>query len=178
MIFIGIGGNLPSKLFGTTPDVLQKALHAIDSKNCRVVRCSPWYKSAPVPLTNQPDYLNAVVEVSTNFPANELLSHLHEVEKKFGRVRSAANASRIIDLDLISYCDHVIEPKEENGLCLPHPRLCERAFVLLPLFDLAPNWVHPVNNKSILTLKNGLPKNQQCERIKFKRKQNIAMFIR
>ena len=165
MIFIGIGGNLPSKLFGATPDVLQKALHAIDSKICRVVRCSPWYKSAPVPLTRQPDYLNAVVEVSTNLPANELLSQLHKVENKFGRVRSTTNASRIIDLDLISYRNQVIEPKEKNGLCLPHPRLCERAFVLLPLFDLAPNWVHPVNAKTILNLINGLPKNQRCERV-------------
>ena len=152
MIFIGIGGNLPSKIFGTTTEVLDKALHVIDSNICRVVRCSPWYKSAPVPLTNEPDYLNAVVEVSTNCPANELLSRLHEVEKKFGRVRSTINASRTIDLDLISYRDHVIQPKEENGLCLPHPRLCERAFVLLPLFDLAPNWVHPVNAKTILNL--------------------------
>ncbi len=165
MIFIGIGGNLPSKIFGTTSEVLQKALHAIDSNICRVIRRSPWYKSAPVPLTNQPNYLNAVVEVSTNLPADELLSQLHEVENKFGRVRSTINASRTIDLDLISYRDHVIQPKEENGLCLPHPRLCERAFVLLPLFDLAPNWVHPANDKTILNLIKGLPKNQRCERI-------------
>lgn len=165
MIFIGIGGNLPSNKFGTTPEILQKTLRVINLNVCRVVRCSPWYKSAPVPSGKQPDYLNAVVEVLTNLPANKLLSQLHEVENEFGRVRTVANASRIIDLDLISYHDQVVEPKEEYGLCLPHPRLSERAFVLFPLFDLDPNWVHPVNDKTISKLINGLPKNQRCERI-------------
>ena len=110
------------------------------------------------------DYLNAVFEVTTEFSAERLLAYLHEIEGKFGRIRTVKNASRIIDLDLIAYHNKATRQKGHGGLCLPHPRLNERTFVLLPLFDLAPNWIHPVNGKHILELIKELPKNQRCER--------------
>ena len=103
MIFIGIGGNLTSRKFGSSFEVLRSALQVLDSNDCKVGRCSPWYRSAPVPLTDQPDYLNAVFEVTTEFSAERLLAYLHEIEGKFGRIRTVKNASRIIDLDLIAY---------------------------------------------------------------------------
>jgi 2-amino-4-hydroxy-6-hydroxymethyldihydropteridine diphosphokinase len=165
MIFIGIGGNLLSKNFGSTPEVLAKALQVIDEKVCAVVRCSPLYRSAPVPVTDQPDYINAVFELSTDISASDLLNRLHEVEAEFGRVRTVINAARTLDLDLLIYHDHVIENKGENNLTVPHPRMDERAFVLLPLRDLVPDWVHPVIGWTIEELIRDLAADQRCERL-------------
>jgi 2-amino-4-hydroxy-6-hydroxymethyldihydropteridine diphosphokinase len=165
MIFIGIGGNLPSENFGSTPEVLAKALQVIDAKVCAVVRCSPWYRSAPVPVADQSDYLNAVFQLSTEIPAPDLLNRLHDVEAEFERVRTVKNAARTLDLDLLIYHGHLIENKGENDLTVPHPRMHERAFVLLPLRDLVPDWVHPVIGKSIDELICDLPAGQRCERL-------------
>ena len=165
MIFIGIGGNLPSDQSGSTMRTLKKTLQFIDSNLCRVVRYSPLYRSAPVPITDEPDYLNAVAESETLLNATELLANLHDVEKKFGRVRSVKNASRTVDLDLLVYHNQVIEIDGESGLRVPHPRLAERAFVLLPFFDLEPDWVHPISKQTISNLIRNLPAEQRCERV-------------
>ncbi|MBO37724.1 MAG: 2-amino-4-hydroxy-6-hydroxymethyldihydropteridine diphosphokinase [Rhodospirillaceae bacterium] len=165
MIFIGIGGNLPSEKFGSTMRTLKQTLQFIDSNLCRVLRCSPWYRSAPMPITDEPDYLNAVAEIETLLPATELLSKLHDVEKQFGRVRSVKNASRTVDLDLLIYHNQVIEIEGEGGLRVPHPRMAERAFVLLPFYDLASNWVHPISKQPISNLIRNLSAEQRCERV-------------
>ena len=165
MIFIGIGGNLPSDKFGSTMRTLEQTLQFIDSNLCRVVRCSPWYRSAPMPITADPDYLNAVVEIKTLLPATELMSKLHDVEKQFGRVRSVKNASRTVDLDLLIYHDQVIEIEGEGGLRVPHPRMTERAFVLLPFFDLEKDWIHPIRKQTICNLIRSLGVEQRCERV-------------
>ena len=165
MIFIGIGGNLPSDQSGSIMRTLKQTLQFIDSNLCRVVRYSPLYRSAPVPITDEPDYLNAVAEIETLLPATELLANLHDVEKQFGRVRSVKNASRTVDLDLLVYHNQVIEIDGESGLRVPHPRLAERAFVLLPFFDLEPDWVHPISKQTISNLIRNLPAEQWCERV-------------
>ena len=165
MIFIGIGGNLPSEKFGSTMRTLKQTLQFIDSNLCRVLRCSPWYRSAPMPITDEPDYLNAVAEIETLLPATELLSKLHDVEKQFGRVRSVKNASRTVDLDLLTYHNQVIEIEGEGGLRVPHPRMAARAFVLLPFYDLASNWVHPISKQPIANLIRNLSAEQRCERV-------------
>ena len=165
MIFIGIGGNLPSDQSGSTMRTLKQTLQFIDSNLCRVVRYSPLYRSAPVPITDEPDYLNAVAEIESLLPATELLANLHDVEKQFGRVRSVKNASRTVDLDLLVYHNQVIEIDGESGLRVPHPRLVERAFVLLPFFDLVADWVHPISKQPISNLIRNLPAEQRCERV-------------
>ena len=165
MIFIGLGGNLPSQNLGSTPEVLAKALQVIDAKVCAVVRCSPFYRSAPVPVSNQPDYVNAVIEVSTDIPASDLLHRLHTVEAEFERVRTVKNAARTLDLDLLIYQGYIIEKKGKNNLTVPHPRMHERAFVLLPLRDLVPDWVHPVSGRTIGALIRDLGADQHCERL-------------
>ncbi len=165
MIFIGIGGNLPSDQSGSTMRTLKQTLQFIDSNLCRVVRYSPLYRSAPVPITDEPDYLNAVAEIESLLPATELLANLHDVEKQFGRVRSVKNASRTVDLDLLVYHNQVIEIDGESGLRVPHPRLAERAFVLLPFSDLEPDWVHPISKQTISNLIRNLPAEQWCERV-------------
>lgn len=141
MILIGLGGNLPSQEHGPPRATLAAALQALEAKGARTLRRSPWYESAPVPPSGQPWYVNAVAEVESALSPEALLAALLAVEAELGRVRGARNASRTVDLDLLDYGGLVTGPGEKPEL--PHPRLHERAFVLLPLRDLAPGWRHP-----------------------------------
>lgn len=165
MIYIGIGGNLPSEDGVTSLNLLKESIYIIDKNVCFVKNCSPWYRSAPVPVVNQPDYFNAVFEVSTELSASVLLNKLHGIEVDFGRVRTSKNAARTLDLDLLAYDDCIVDGVGEKGLTLPHPRIQERAFVLFPLRDLAPRWIHPANKKCIDDLIRCLPLDQRCERV-------------
>ena len=141
MILIGLGGNLTSQEHGPPRATLAAALQALEAKGARTLRRSPWYESAPVPPSGQPWYVNAVAEVESALSPEALLAALLAVEAGLGRVRGARNASRTVDLDLLDYRGLVTGPGEKPEL--PHPRLHERAFVLLPLRDLAPGWRHP-----------------------------------
>lgn len=113
----------------------------------RVLRESPRYETDPVGGPEQADYLNAAVVVATTLSAQELLERLHELERQAGRTRGPErNAPRPLDLDLLLYADEKIAAP---GLSVPHPRLHERAFVLEPLADIAPQWIHPLLGVSI-----------------------------
>jgi 2-amino-4-hydroxy-6-hydroxymethyldihydropteridine diphosphokinase len=125
---------------------------------------SPFYRSAPVPASDQPWYVNAVVEVKTSLSPDALLAQLHEVEAEFGRVRGEVNAARLIDLDLLDYRGQSA-PQVQGKATLPHPRLTGRAFVLLPLADLAPAWRHPVTGAAIGDLVQALPADQVIQRL-------------
>jgi 2-amino-4-hydroxy-6-hydroxymethyldihydropteridine diphosphokinase len=109
-----------------------------------------------VPASDQPWYQNAVIEVVTDLGPDALLATLHEVEEAFGRVRTVANAARMIDLDLLDFRGE-IAPGGPGRATLPHPRLADRGFVLKPLADLAPEWRHPVTGQPIQALLAALP---------------------
>lgn len=155
MILVALGANLPSR-FGPPQATLEAALARLEGAGVRVLARSPWYLTAPVPASDQPDYVNGVARVETALDAAALLAELHAVEAEFGRVRTVANAARAIDLDLIAYGDDV----RTEAPVLPHPRMHERAFVLLPLADVAPGWVHPVLGRSVADLIAALPPGQ------------------
>ena len=106
----------------------------------RVVARSSLYRSAPVGLVDQPDFINAVVAIDTSLEALPLLQALLAIEARHGRVRSVPNAPRTLDLDLLMHGDAIMASAE---LTLPHPRMHERAFVLLPLLEIAPDAVLP-----------------------------------
>jgi 2-amino-4-hydroxy-6-hydroxymethyldihydropteridine diphosphokinase len=163
-IFIGAGGNLPHPLHGSPRHTLEAALHALQHHGVQLVRISRWYRTLPVPASDQPWFVNAVAEVATRLGARELLAALHAVEQDFGRVRSVPNAPRIVDLDLLDYRGE-ISVGGERAPILPHPRLQERAFVLQPLADLEPQWRHPVSGRTIATLLAALPAGQKIERL-------------
>ena len=110
-----------------------------------------------MPASDQPWYTNAVAEANTGHDAFKTLSILQEVEMSFGRQRTIANASRVLDLDLLDFGGKVISTKH---LILPHPRLHERAFVLKPLSDLIDDWVHPITGIQIGRLIEQLPEDQ------------------
>ncbi len=162
-IYIGLGGNLLHPRYGAPKATLQAALTALESRGVTVRRVSPWYRTAPVPASEQPWYFNAVAEISADLSADQLLADLHAVEDQFGRVRSVPNAPRIIDLDLLDYRGE-IAPGGPGKATLPHPRMTDRAFVLRPLADLAPNWRHPGSGASIQALVAALPGDQITER--------------
>jgi len=161
-IYVGAGANLPHPSYGSPRETLQAALVELDRRGARLVRCSRWYRTAPVPVSDQPWYVNMVAEVATSLSADDLLTALHEIEDLFGRVRSVPNAPRLVDLDLLDYRGEIAAPGAGKAI-LPHPRMAGRAFVLRPLADLDPRWRHPVSGETIGDLVKALPGDQVAE---------------
>jgi 2-amino-4-hydroxy-6-hydroxymethyldihydropteridine diphosphokinase len=157
--YIGLGANLPHPVHGSPQHTLEVAIKSLRDLGLDVVACSSWYESAPVPLADQPWYVNAVIALRCNLTSVDLLQQLHHVEAAFGRVRSVVNAPRVVDLDLL---DHRGECRSaaESGPILPHPRMAERRFVLLPLQEIAPDWRHPVTGQRVAALIDMLPADQ------------------
>jgi 2-amino-4-hydroxy-6-hydroxymethyldihydropteridine diphosphokinase len=155
-VFIGAGANLEHPTYGSPRATLEAAFRDLSHRGVQVLRVSPWYRTAPVPVSDQPWYQNAVIEVATGLGPDDLLATLHEVEHAFGRVRTVANAARVIDLDLLDFCGE-IAPGGPGRATLPHPRLADRGFVLKPLADLAPDWRHPVTGQPVQALLAALP---------------------
>jgi len=169
MILIALGANLPHPEYGDARRTLEAALARLEELGIRVVSRSRWFRSAPVPPSDQPWFVNAVACVETDLSPGELMATLHAVEEEFGRQRRARNEARRIDLDLLAYHDRVSEggrgDRQEADPVLPHPRMGERAFVLLPLADVAPDWRHPVTGASLGELIRALPSGQTVEPI-------------
>ncbi len=149
-IIVALGGNLPGA-WPSIADVLEAALAGLDAVGLRLVARSSLWRSAAWPDPSQPEYLNAVAFVETGLAPRAVLAALQGLERRFGRVRSAANAARVLDLDLIAYGRLVIED-EAGGLILPHPRAEHRGFVMGPLAEIAPDWRHPVSGKRAVDL--------------------------
>lgn len=138
-------------------------LKEFEKKNIQILSVSSVWKSAPVPVSDQPWYRNAVCTVETALTPSELIEKLHDIEIKFGRIRSEQNAARTLDLDIIGYHDVVSESKP----VLPHPRFQDRAFVLYPLQEIAWDWVHPVTGQSVSDMITDMPPQQieRCEKL-------------
>lgn len=127
-------------------------------RGLRVLAWSPWYESAPVPASNQPWYVNGIVRAATAQSPREVLSALHAIEAELGRQRVERNEARPVDLDIIAFGKMILNGPSPP--IVPHPRMRERAFVLLPLADLAPDWRHPVTGERIADLIARLPRDQ------------------
>jgi len=140
VVLIGLGGNLPGPGCGSPRRTLTAALAALAGEGIDVAACSAWYRSAPLPPSDQPWYTNAVAILETAIGPFALLAAMQRVERQFGRVPGARNAARTVDLDLLDYDGRQIETA---ALVLPHPRLHLRRFVLEPLDEVAPGWRHP-----------------------------------
>jgi len=157
MILVGLGANLPSSL-GPPQTTLAAALEALAGEGVMVLARSRWYRTAPMPASDQPWFINGVARVATRLGPAEFLALLQRIERRFGRRPGPANAARPIDLDLLAYDDRVEEGGD--GPVLPHPRLQERAFVLLPLGEVAPGWRHPRMQRTVEELIAALPAGQ------------------
>jgi len=162
MILIGLGANLPSAEFGAPPASLEAALRMLQQSGVAVLRCSRWYRTAPVPASDQPWFVNGVAAIETALDPAALLALLQAIETRFGRVRRERNAARVLDLDILDYSGRVSRPADPPPI-LPHPRLAERAFVLRPLAEVSPRWRHPSTGSEIDALLLLLPADQAAE---------------
>ena len=164
MIIIALGANLTGPK-GPPKDTMLTALTYLEAENVEVCSVSDFWETEPWPVSDQPWYVNAVAVVETQLSPQELLALCHEIEKKCGRDRSKEqerNAPRVLDLDLISYGNEVMD---EKGMVLPHPRMHERAFVLQPLNQVAPNWLHPVLKKTPMEMIENMNQKQNIIRL-------------
>lgn len=146
---IALGSNL-----GDSQGILTAALQVLAATpGIAVQAVSSWYRTKPVGGIPQPDYLNGCALLQVQFQPQQLLKTLLATEAKFGRVRRERWGARSIDLDLLLYDELILDTPQ---LELPHPRMNERAFVLVPLAEIAPNWIEPVSEKVIAQLVQGV----------------------
>lgn len=170
---IALGSNVA--LDGKSPsEVLEQALAALDRRGFVIRATSRFYLTPAFPTGAGPDYVNAAAVVETALAPQDILAQLHAVESLMGRTRDARWGARTLDLDLLAvgpvvlpdaqthryWCEMPLEMQKTatpQELVLPHPRLAERAFVLVPLLDVAPDWRHPVSGLSVREMHDALP---------------------
>lgn len=172
-VAIALGGNLDFQ-GDSAHSTLLRALEELILRGIHVRRVSRTYQTPAHPAGSGPDYINAAALIGTELPAEALLALLHEVEAGFARERNARWASRTVDLDLLLDGDRIapdadaqrrwldLPPGQQRAeapdrLILPHPRMQDRAFVLIPLADILPGWVHPVTGQSVRQMAEALP---------------------
>lgn len=155
MILVAIGANLPGHDGCSPLATCQAAAGALRSlPGLRLVAVSPWYRTAPVPPSGQPDYINGIVRLEGAADPADLLARLQAIEARAGRQRDGANAARTLDLDIVELNGLV---RDSPDPVLPHPRAHLRGFVLCPLHDVAPDWVHPLLGAGAAALLRALP---------------------
>ncbi len=155
--WVGLGSNRAAP-----QEQLASALAALGAlSDTRVLRVSSFYRTAPVGYAGQPDFINAVAAIETGLGPRALLDALLNIERRHGRVRTIPNGPRTLDLDLLIHGDQRID---QAGLTLPHPRMHERAFVMVPLAEIAPALVLP-GRGTAADLARALMESQRVERI-------------
>ena len=160
--------------FGTPALTINEAISRLQIPSLLILKTSHYYESPAFPAGSGPNFVNAVVAMQSEMRATDLLAHLHRIEEEMGRERHKRWAARTIDLDLIAYGQNVLPDhatfdlwrgldleaqmaRAPDGLVLPHPRMQDRAFVLRPLCDVAPDWQHPVLGRSAAQLLAACP---------------------
>jgi 2-amino-4-hydroxy-6-hydroxymethyldihydropteridine diphosphokinase len=147
-VIVALGSNLAGEYISSCA-VLNRAFEEFSDIGLIVKAKSSIWRSKSWPDATKPDYVNAVAIVETKLIPRAALEALHALEARFGRTRGAANASRVLDLDLIAYGREVCDG---GGLVLPHPRAADRRFVMGPLAEIAPGWRHPTSEETAAAL--------------------------
>jgi len=174
---VALGANVPSR-YGTPWETVLAALRRLEKSSLKVEKASRIYATPCFPKDSGPDYVNAAAAVCGMAEAHAVLKVLSEIEMEFGRRRDTRWGRRTLDLDLIAVGDMVVPDTETqskwrnlspeiqrleapDGLILPHPRLQDRAFVLVPLFEIVPEWRHPVTGLTVAQMLDSLPKDEK-----------------
>ena len=155
-VYLSAGTNL-----GDREANLQEAIASLNSHGAVVRKVSSIYETEPVGFRSQPWFLNMALELATDLSPLELIDICQEVEQVHGRLRTFANAPRSLDLDILLYDDLVVDT---SRLTIPHPRMTQRRFVLVPLAELAPDVLHPILGESISSLLAVCPDTSQVRR--------------
>ena len=154
-VFLAIGSNRGNKKLN-----IEKAKFLIEKNGIKIEACSSFYETDSWPNNNFPKYFNIVLRAKTFFKPQDLLKKIKEIEVLIGRKTSLKNYPRICDIDIIDYNQKNLKINNNNQkLIIPHPKLHERNFVLLPLYEIAKNWLHPKKNKKISELLRDLSVN-------------------
>ena len=148
MIFLNVGSNLSSskgdRLFN-----LKKTLKLITSENIKIIKISSIYETPSYPNEKNPKFLNIGIEIKCNYSPENLIKKFNKIEKKLQRTRGIKNQPRTCDIDLIDYEGKILKSKE---LTIPHSKAHLRNFVLFPIKEISPTWIHPILNKKIDSL--------------------------
>lgn len=174
-----LGGNATFAL-KESAKLVRDALNCFSERGLRITSLSRYYSTACFPAGAGPDFINVAAELEVGEPAEAVLQKLHDIEDEFGRERPSRWAQRTLDIDLIAYGDCIIPDRETfehwmnlpldeqmkqapDQLILPHPRVQDRGFALIPLSDIAPDWRHPVLGKSIKEMADALSEEAKKE---------------
>ena len=178
---IALGGNMVST-HGRPDQTLRHALDVLAGPDIEITAVSRFFRTPCFPPGAGPDFVNAAAVIVTHLPPDVLLDRLHAIEATLGRERLTRWGARVVDLDLIAMGDRVVPDPATLGrwidlpleaqtretpdqLLLPHPRLQDRAFVLAPLADVAPEWVHPLTGLSVAQMLAALPETDRQEAV-------------
>ena len=154
-VYLGIGSNLGNKKRN-----IEKAKFQIEKNGIKIESCSSFYETDSWPNNNFPKYFNIVLKAKTFFKPPNLLKKIKEIEILIGRKLSLKNYPRICDIDIIDYDQKTLKINNDNQkLIIPHPKLHERNFVLLPLYEIEKDWLHPKKNRKISELLRDLDVN-------------------
>lgn len=172
-LLVALGSNMNSEA-GTPAQALQRAIAELERAGAVIRAQSPIYSTPAMPAGIGQDFVNAALVVEAPWAAREALMHMHEIEARMGRRRATRWGERVVDIDLLAIDNKILpdlatartwmqlapEKQRESTpeqLILPHPRMHERGFVLVPLADVAPDWVHPITRRTVVEMRDALP---------------------
>ena len=168
MLLLSLGSNL-SSTYGNRFKNINLAISYLQENNIKLIKKSSFYETPAYPNDKDPKFINVVIEVATRLKAEDLASILLKIENKLGRKRSYKNQPRTCDIDIIDYNGKIVNFKYQDLIFnVPHEKLAYRNFVLIPLYEIIPDWKHPKTKEKITTLREKLTEEDRKSILKIK----------